>query len=81
MENAPRLRTVGTPCDPSNHDRNTPSEHPIFFIGKSASRDVIVSIQLLYTLIAIRNYCINKVIEHLGIDLSEAYRANREEGS
>lgn len=29
----------------------------------------------------IRNYCINKVIEHLGIDPSETYRANREERS
>ena len=81
MENAPRLRTVGTPCDPSNPGRNTPLEPPLFYWGKCLWGTLLYQYSYCTPLKAIRNYCINKVIEHLGIDLSETYRAHREEGS
>ena len=81
MENAPRLRTVAIPCDPSNNGE-TPLWNPPFFIGKKALKGTLLYQYSYFTpLKAIRNSFINKVILHLGIDLSEAYRAHREEGS
>lgn len=81
MENASRLRTVGTPCDPSNHGRNAPLEPAPFLLGEKRLGTLLYQYSYFTPLKAIRNSFINKVILHLGIDLSEAYRAHREEGS